>query len=354
MILYLLLLIFIFNYRIINIYYFNLLSSLTFKLNYQYITLLIFIFYRNISFLNVFLLKILKKTFFVILKKNTIISLVWNKIFQLHVSFYIICLYRLIFLSNNTKFLNLLIFTTLFLGSLWSFQEIMWGAFWNWNLIEVTILIFFISIFFLSHVKKNYYWINKYILLLIGTYLYFNHLPLKLSIHNFVNNKLIKTYFIFIVSVFFIFNCVFVYKILVVLWCTPIIYLFINVNSLILTKIVILTFLLFIFNFKFFILNLVLSFNFIISLLVLFFYYVFKLKHVKNISHYYLIVSVYFIIIIQYYYTVFLIQKYNVLYFNKNEIILYKNQNLFNKNKIKSKLNIFYTNTNLILYIYVK
>lgn len=202
-------------------------SSITFKLNYQFITLiyLLLLYTKNLTTLQVVLIKSTLPLKFKIFIKLFNKALLYNKIAPYHIIVFLSIIYS--FILNNTKKnkLNLLLVLTsitLLLGSIWSIQEVLWGGLWNWNLVELTLLLFFLLLVIISHNKVQCFNLPNLIIIVVSVYLYFNHIPLSLSNHNFVNNKFHKTniFLILILFLFFFKNSSYMY-IITIMWLTP-------------------------------------------------------------------------------------------------------------------------------------
>jgi hypothetical protein len=116
------------------------------------------------------------------------------------------------FIKKNKSHLFGLV--ALFLGSWWSHQELNWGGFWSWDLVEIFLLVtviyvvqqqHLVSITTLSHLKSTFFFINFILYVFSVRYNLIN------SIHNFISqsNFLYKvTYIIFfyIILLFILFK----------------------------------------------------------------------------------------------------------------------------------------------------
>ncbi len=101
--------------------------------------------------------------------------------------------YNKYFFKKRNKYFNLkYLVITFFLGSYWAGQELLWGGFWNWDLVELTLfLLVFNSIlgfhfFFIKYTfyKTNYYFFKNF-LFVIWLYFIINRSPLIISQHLF-------------------------------------------------------------------------------------------------------------------------------------------------------------------------
>lgn len=116
--------------------------------------------------------------------------------------------YIYIFLKNS--------FYALLLGSWWANQEASWGGWWNWDFVEIILLVFFFKYLIITHYfsKRRYLLVTFNIFLnafFITTFFYFVRLNILSSIHTFnvvsIQNKYI--YFIFYFYLFyFLFNLI--------------------------------------------------------------------------------------------------------------------------------------------------
>lgn len=124
-------------------------------------------------------------------------------------------IYKILFLKNSIKYTCLiLIITAIFLGSWWSYQELSWGGWWSWDVVELVSLNFFFACVFFIHVnhievfkKKNI--LIKLILLLLLSFIIIRFNLLS-SIHTFVNNNGTK-FFLFKYVIFIIYLTCFIY-----------------------------------------------------------------------------------------------------------------------------------------------
>lgn len=164
------------------------------------LTLLLTSFFFNANnyvflFLSVFVLKItlifnipLSNVMFSIHPTITYIYLIFSLLsLQLNLRFN--------FFKKNIFFLNL----SMFLGGVWSLQEFNWGGWWNWDLIEMYILLIVYFYIFITHSnKKTINVLVGYFLfwfLLIIYYITSNKLGINVSIHSFIKSKFYSNYY---------------------------------------------------------------------------------------------------------------------------------------------------------------
>ena len=97
------------------------------------------------------------------------------------------------------------------LGGAWAFQELSWGGWWNWDLIELGLAVLMLVIVFLVHLLNKF---NKETEMLVGFFFfifwlfkYINITNLTISIHNFIKNNFHYYFYwyMFIVAASFIF-----------------------------------------------------------------------------------------------------------------------------------------------------
>ena len=174
-------------------------SILGLTLYYQliFVTLIVSLFYTKFNYLVYIVCKVYKPLKIVFFKINFNKALLFNKIAIVHIFYYTLglILWILVFVLPSKLiffFSSLHILFIIILGIVWSSQEVLWEGFWNWNLIEISILIF--NLFLILTLHKKLLIREKTLIILVSVfiYLYFNHYPLKISIHNFTNNKYLK------------------------------------------------------------------------------------------------------------------------------------------------------------------
>lgn len=212
--------------------------TFTFKLNYQLVTIIVILTLFN-SYKNTYLvlLKLVNSWKLYIFTKGINKSLFYNKLAPYHIVIYVV---TLIITLRGLKKYNLNIFlavpgwVALTLGGLWSVQEVLWGGIWNWNLIEITILYIVVSLSLLYHYGKLTLYVPKLLTFLIIMFFYFNHVPLTLSVHNFVNNKYTKVSCILTVTmlVFILnFSTYYLQWLIITLWSMSYLMSFLSLNS---------------------------------------------------------------------------------------------------------------------------
>ena len=158
-------------------------------------------------------------------------DLFFNKIFFLHIFFLFLAF------SNILSLICInFVYILLILGCFWSYNEILWNGYWNWNFIEYFNLIFFIFFLVICH-KNNC--LLKYNLIgaVILFFIVINHYPLIISVHNFINNNLLN-YSVFLVLIFF-FVKNHVYNLLMLLYSM---FYFYNFNIVLIFKLYLLNF----------------------------------------------------------------------------------------------------------------
>ena len=104
--------------------------------------------------------------------------------------------YSLIFFfkkKNYFFYLNsafIIFYISIFLGSLWAEQELSWGGWWNWDVIEIISLNYLIIVIFLIHCTKKFFLNNLFFIdIFFKIFLFFSLVKLNFlnSIHNFVS-----------------------------------------------------------------------------------------------------------------------------------------------------------------------
>lgn len=121
-------------------------------------------------------------------------------------------------LFYNRKYLILLIvliFLAIFLGCWWAFQELNWGSWWNWDLVEViNLVLFLIALNFthkstLQNFNLEYFLFN---LVLIFLFWISVRYTLLRSIHNFISEESLQQFtsyilvFIYIICIYILLN----------------------------------------------------------------------------------------------------------------------------------------------------
>ncbi len=139
--------------------------------------------------------------FYINLKKfNIYINIKYKWVFFIN-SIYII--------KKNIKKNLYLIIIAISLGAWWAFQELNWGTWWNWDLVEIINLYYIILILILNH--KNFIWFIKKFknnLIYVNIFIFILTVRYNLiqSIHNFIliNNFNQYLIYIYIFILFFI------------------------------------------------------------------------------------------------------------------------------------------------------
>lgn len=123
-----------------------------------------------------------------------------NTLFIYHPILLYMCIIILFFdfFFKKTRFCFIMcMWFSFILGGYWSSQEFNWGGWWNWDSLEMGILLILLIISLLAHLKFNKY-INFYFLqltiLLVINYWMLNKLGLTISIHSFIKNPNIYKY----------------------------------------------------------------------------------------------------------------------------------------------------------------
>ncbi len=106
----------------------------------------------------------------------------------------------------STQFLSNLILLAIVLGSWWALQELNWGTWWNWDLVEIINLLYFIALLKIIHNNILIFFKQYFKLLnLIGVFMLCVlavRLNLIQSIHNFINandfNQFLKYLMVFL------------------------------------------------------------------------------------------------------------------------------------------------------------
>ena len=159
--------------------------------HFWYIIDLFFTNNYHLIYINVFIVLIYlkKKIFIFFLNKKFIIfnniGLI-NGLFKVHPPlFFMLFLSHILIKPNHSKFSSLLLVITL--GGIWALQELSWGGWWNWDSLELTILVWVIGSVVLLHLNwkfssKLISSLNLYALYTINLKWSFNW-----SIHSFIN-----------------------------------------------------------------------------------------------------------------------------------------------------------------------
>lgn len=146
--------------------------------------------------------------------------------------------YKSDWLKLSSLLLLKLLFTALILGSIWAGNELNWGGWWSWDIVEIgALLAFSISILFI-HIEKNFLVFSNYLYLIHLFFLIFYislHWGLLQSVHSFIDvNFESFSYSSFIFIFYFLFikintnkRNLFIILILLII-CTLFYFIFIN------------------------------------------------------------------------------------------------------------------------------
>lgn len=112
-----------------------------------------------------------------------------------------ISVYKYFFiLSSNKKRYFLLITLAIILGSYWAFQELHWGGWWNWDVVELISLVVFFYIIIFTHTNIKFFFKKNntrvYILTLLITVTLIIRFNFLNSIHAFINPNSTKIFFL--------------------------------------------------------------------------------------------------------------------------------------------------------------
>lgn len=104
--------------------------------------------------------------------------------------------------------MNIIIYT-FFLSSCWSSQEIFWSGFWNWDMVEISLLNFVIMYIYFTHTRKNFihfYIYKNYFIICMFFFLSSNKTNLIFSQHSFSTSFLFKiNILLYFILIFFFF-----------------------------------------------------------------------------------------------------------------------------------------------------
>ncbi len=120
-------------------------------------------------------------------------------------------------IKNQRKYNTGIVSVTFFLGSYWSSNELLWNGFWNWDFVELTLLLLVLICIMFSHafsINKNliFFFFLKYMFYVLFLYFLINRTNLIQSQHSFsasfvynINTFYIKSIFICVYTLFIIF-----------------------------------------------------------------------------------------------------------------------------------------------------
>jgi hypothetical protein len=187
------------------------------------------------------------------------------------------CFFYNVYLSsfyNNYKFFLLyllrLLICAIFLGSLWAQQELNWGGWWGWDIIELGSLfwlIFMISILHSKHYNFNFIFLHNFFLLFFTFFYLGVRFSFFDSVHSFVSSsitdfKSLSYFYILPLLILAAYSKVFKYK--------NIIQLFIKTSLFLIFLIILKDF----FSKYYFIISTNVNINFFLVFILLFFFFV--------------------------------------------------------------------------------
>lgn len=175
----------------------NILILFTLTIKTQFLLVYLINLYKKSSISLYLLINQLKKINMFIVKKKLNTGLFFNKIMLPHITTFNCIIIGLILMLNIRAYSTLISLQLIFilfnsLGIYWSIQENLWGGAWDWNLIEIGILVIITYNLILIHQKKIHLYTKHILILQLLIYLYYNHIPVILNIHSFTFNKLTK------------------------------------------------------------------------------------------------------------------------------------------------------------------
>lgn len=141
---------------------------------------------------------------FFIIEKIILIAYIVNK--KYWITWYRINTLSAFYYDFNKKiflFINIT-FLTIFLGSVWAAQELVWNSWWNWDIIEIIAFGFFILLTLFIHIfkKSNYFWqVKKFSIesiIIFTLFYFFIRLDISASLHSFNLFDSIEIYLYFI------------------------------------------------------------------------------------------------------------------------------------------------------------
>ena len=148
-----------------------------------------------------------KKIKVILVQQKINVGLFFNKVMASHIST-ITFLLALIAVTPKPEFnyrnsvrLQQMLITFNILGIYWSLQENLWGGAWDWNFIEVSIVIITCYQLLFVHKKKTLLYREMTLSTTLIIYVLYNHTPFVLGVHSFTNNKLTKYCPVLIISV---------------------------------------------------------------------------------------------------------------------------------------------------------
>lgn len=223
--------------------------------------------------------------------------------------------YNLFITFNKKYLLNLLscLTTSIFLGSWWAEQELNWGGWWSWDLIEIISLNLFLIICFVIHSKKynvvlNFCYLDfiyKFIL-----YFFIVRFNFLTSIHNFISNNFFFQY----IFIFLLFFCLNFFIILKIKHCNTLLFkesrLFNTINMIFYSFLI--SFIIYIylefFSLFFYSFNIVDVFK---KNKYMFIYILYFFLFSNFLFSNYIVINVFFLNIFEFYYLIFLYKDHN-------------------------------------------
>lgn len=150
---------------------------------------------------------------------------------------YLLCVYMNGLVYN--KFMIYFLYLSLSIGGIWSLQEFNWGGWWNWDLLELFILLNILYITFKTHKLVQYtnFFKNSIIffkiLLFLAIYFLFNKWGLSISIHSFSKSIFFKNYFYYYLIIILIIGQLYLYKnYLLSVYFGIYLYIYLNISNL--------------------------------------------------------------------------------------------------------------------------
>jgi len=238
----------------------------------------------------------------------------YNTNFCINYSIYNYVIFSLIQINRYMYNSIYFILVAIILGSWWAMQELNWGGWWEWDLVEIINLFYLLLLLFFMHQNIIFLlkYFNKFInnMIIIITFILLVRYNLIHSIHNFINStEFIQFYNYFLFSLAFI--------------------------------IYILTFNLSIFNYRFKIYNLIFcSYKYVCIFIIFIIVYNYLGLDILNILYYFKLFILFYIIIFTFFNVIFnlklVILKYNFLIlFNDLYVLNLLNKIILNIKKLK-------------------
>lgn len=139
--------------------------------------------------------------------------------------------YFIFYKNNNVRIKSLLhialkfIVTAVILGAWWAFQELDWGSWWNWDMIEIINLYFILINIKILHLNINIFYKYAYKIIYFLNNVLFLFILVRYnliqSIHSFIDNEITTQYKYILVYLFLIkINCISSIKLYKYFLCT--------------------------------------------------------------------------------------------------------------------------------------